>query len=95
MTNDLLNVKIAQLRALEAQMKTLSKQADAIKDSLKAELDELKVDSIDTGIHKIFYQVYEKASVDLDKLKKAGIYNDYLKSSLITQFKITDKRYPA
>ena len=95
MTKDLLNAKIAQLRALEAQMKALSKQADAIKDSLKAELDELKVDSIDTGIHKIFYQVYEKASVDVDKLKEAGIYLDYLKPSLITQFKITDKRFPA
>ena len=92
MTADLLNVKIAQLKSIETQIKMLTKQADAIKNDLKAELDTNKVDSIDTGIHRIFYQVYQKASVDLEKLKGAGLYDTYSKVSLITQFKITDKQ---
>lgn len=92
MTNTLINTKIAQLRALEAQINSLNKQAEAIKNELKGELDTLKVDSIDTGIHKVFYLVYEKASLDSARLKEEGLYDKYTKSSLVTQFKITDKK---
>ena len=93
--NNSLNSKIAQLRALEAQMSALSKEAELIKSELKSELDTCKVDSIDTGIHKIFYTVYQKVSVDTTKLKEAGLYETYSKPSLITQFKITDNKCTA
>ena len=95
MDNNLINSRISELRALEAQIAELSKKTDAIKDELKAELDTRKVDSVDTGLHKVFYTVYEKSSLDSAKFKAEGLYNQFLKSSLVTQFKITDKKCTA
>lgn len=93
MNDNNINTKIAQLRAIEAQMNALSKQAEAIKDELKGELDDRKVDSIETRLHRIFYSVYEKNSIDSAKLKKEGLYEQFQKSSLVTMFKITDKKF--
>jgi len=95
MENTMINNKIDELRALEMQIALLGKQAEAIKNELKGELDSRKVDSVDTGLHKVFYTVYEKASIDSAKLKAEGLYEKFCKSSLVTQFKITDKKCPA
>ena len=92
MTNELMNAKVAELRALEAVAKELEAKINAVKDELKAELDTRQVDSVDTGLHNIFYQMYEKASVDTAKLKEAGLYEAYSKKSTIIQFKVTDKK---
>ena len=90
MTNDMINQKIAQLRALEEASKSLEKQIEAIKNELKAELDSRQEDSINTVEHNIFYHCYEKSGIDTAKLKAAGLYDEYSKKSTIIQFKITD-----
>ena len=87
-----LNAKIAELRRIEKEAALLKLQLDSLKDELKAELDSRKVDSIDTGLHKIFYSCYEKSNVDSAKLKEDGIYEEYSKKSIVTQFKVTDKK---
>lgn len=92
MTNEIINQKIAQLRALEEAAATLNKQIEAIKNELKSELDSRQVDSINTEMHNVFYHCYEKAGVDTAKLKAAGLYDDYAKKSTIIQFKITDRK---
>ena len=92
MTNELINEKIAALKALEEASSALNKQIDAIKSELKAELDVRKVDAVDTDLHKVFYSCYEKASIDTNKLKSAGLYDEYSKKSVVIQFKITDKK---
>ena len=90
MNDNAINTKIAQLRALEAQINALSKQAESIKNELKGELDDRKGDSIETRLHRVFYSVYEKNSLDSNKLKEEGLYDKFCKSSLVTMFKITD-----
>ena len=90
MDNNMIDSKIAALKTLEEQMATLKKEVDSIKDELKAELDSRKEDSINTGLHKIFYSCYNKTVVDTDKLKAAKLFDNYSKVSTCTQFKITD-----
>ena len=92
MTNEMMNAKIAEMRALEAQANEINKRVEALKNELKAELDSRQVDSINTDIHNIFYNCYEKAGVDTAKLKAAGLYDEYSKKSTIIQFKITDRK---
>ena len=90
MTNNEMDKKIAAMRALEAQIATLNASVDDIKKELKAELDARQADSVQTELHKIFYSVFDKKIADSDKLKKAGLFEQYSKKSVVTQFKITD-----
>lgn len=89
MTNVQIDAKITEIEVLEAQIKELKAIVDSAKSDLKAELDELKVDSIDTGIHRVFYEAYEKKVVDTKALKADGLYEKYSKSQVNTMFKIT------
>ena len=90
MTDKMIDKKIKALRELEEQAAKLKAQADAIRDELKAELDARQLDSVDTGVHRVFWFCYEKAGVDTQKLKNAGLYDTYSKKSVVNQFKITD-----
>ena len=87
MTNEMLNSKIEELRALEVAAAEISKKVDAIKTELKAELDAQKADSINTGLHKMFYTAYQKSSVDSAKLKEAGLFDQFSKLITVLQFK--------
>ena len=89
MNNTQINAKVTEMNLLEAQIKELKALADSIKADLKAELDERKVDMIDTGINHIFYEVYSKKTVDTKALKDDGAYEKYAKESLVTMFKVT------
>ena len=90
MDNNKINERISDLYRIEKEAAELKARADAIRDELKAELDRRKEDSVDTGLHKVFYNCYEKSSVDTAKLKAAGLYNEYAKKSVVIQFRITD-----
>ncbi len=92
LTNTIINQKIAEIENLQAKAAEIQELVDNLKAELKAELDERKVDSIDTGSHNVFYSVYEKLGVDTAKLKAAGLYDTYSKKSVITSFKITSKK---
>ena len=82
--------RIEELRKIEAQAAALKEAAESIRNTLKAELDTRKEDSVDTGLHRVFYNCYEKKSVDANKLKAAGLYDLYSKASTVIQFKVTD-----
>lgn len=90
MTRQEMNQKIDQLRKMEAQVAILKGSIDTIKDELKAELDARNENSIDTGIHRVFYNCYERSNIDSKKLKEAGLYDLYSTKSAVIQFKITD-----
>lgn len=89
MTNEQINGKITEIELLEAKIKELKAIVDANKSELKAEIDSRKVDMIDTGSHRIFYEAYDKKSVDTKKLKDAGLYDEYSKTTTSIMFKIT------
>lgn len=92
MTNAELNKKVEQMQNLEAAVKLIQSQIDNIKEELKAELDSRKVDSVNTDLYNIFYNMYEKTTVDTTKLKDSGLYEEYSKKSVVLQFKVTDKK---
>lgn len=89
MTNNEINAKITEIELIEAQVKELKAIADARKAELKAELDNLKVDVIDTGIHRVFYEAYTKRIVDTKALKNDGLYEKYSREQTNLMFKIT------
>lgn len=89
MTNTQIDAKVTEIELLEAQIKELKALVDSAKSELKSELDDRKVDMIDTGIHHIFYEVISKKIVDTKSLKADGMYDKYSKESLSTMFKIT------
>ena len=90
MTNLQIDAKVTEIELLEAQIKELKALADSAKADLKAELDERKVDMVDTGLHRVFYEAYEKSTVDTKALKADGLYEKYSKKSTNLMFKITD-----
>lgn len=89
MTNTQIDAKVTEIQLLEAQIKELKAIADSLKGDLKAELDERKVDFVDTGINRVHYVPVAKKVVDTQALKDAGIYEQYLKDQLSTRFTIT------
>jgi len=90
MTDTQIDAKVTEIELLEAQIKELKALADSAKADLKAELDERKVDMVDTGLHRVFYEAYEKSTVDTKALKADGLYEQYSKKSTNLMFKITD-----
>lgn len=92
MNNLQIDAKVTQIELLEAQIKELKAVVDSYKSDLKAELDEQKVDVIDTGINKIWYEAYEKTSVDTKALKDAGLYDKFSKKSVNLMFKLTKSK---
>lgn len=89
MNNTEINARVTEIELLEAQIKELKALADARKAELKAELDDRKVDVIDTGIHHIFYEAYTKNVVDTKALKADGMYDKYSKQQTNIMFRIT------
>lgn len=92
MTNQEMDTKITEIEMLEAHIKSLKATVDSLKGDLKSELDSRTVDMIDTGINKIWYQVYSKNIVDNDKLKEDNLYDKYLKQQTVIQFKLTKSK---
>ena len=89
MNNLQIDAKVTEIELLEAQIKELKALADSAKADLKAELDERKVDVVDTGIHRVFYEAYTKRVVDTKALKADGMYDKYSKEQTNVMFKIT------
>lgn len=83
-----INAKIAEMEALNAEIKELEALVEAIKDSLKGELDSTKQDEINTGKYVIRYKLVESNRLDTSKFKKeqADMYAAYSKSSITTRF---------
>ena len=92
MTNIQIDAKVTSIEMLEAQIAELKAVVDSYKAELKAELDEKKVDVIDTGLNKIWYKAYEKTSVDTKALKADGLYEKYSSEQTVIMFKMTKSK---
>lgn len=90
MTNEMIDAKIDELKALERQIKILTDQKDALKKELTDELDSRIEDTISTSCYNVFWKVYEKHQVDVTLLKKEGVYDKFAPLKVQTMFKITD-----
>ena len=92
MNNTTIDAKVTQIELLEAQIKELKALVDSTKADLKAELDSRKVDVIDTGINRVWYEAYERTTVDTKALKNDGLYEKYSKTSTNLMFKLTKSK---
>lgn len=90
MTDRMIDNRVKKIRELEQEAAAIQDELEALKDELKAELDARQEDSIKTTFYNIFYKCFSKKNVDTQKLKDAGLYDEYSKESIVTQFKITD-----
>ena len=80
-----------EYREIQAFIRELTEQADALKQKMIAEMDSRRVDKLSAGEYTISYIVYESNRLDSPKLKTehADLYNAYCKSSTATRFQVS------
>lgn len=91
MTERMIENRIKKLQSLEAQMKELEEQAEALKAEIKADLGAKGVDEIQTASFIVKWKEIISSRLDGKALKAAlpEIYNQYCKASASRRFTIT------
>lgn len=75
-------------REIQAEIKALQEQADALKATITAEMDAQKAETLQAGEYTIRYSIYESKRVDTAKLKAAGLYEQYSATGTALRFQI-------
>lgn len=90
MTNRQIDNRCKKLADIEAQIKALQAQADAIKNEIKADMDADSLEEIDTGKFKVRYKLVESVRLDNKALKKdlPDVYSRYSKVSACKRFTV-------
>lgn len=91
MTNEMINQKVIEREALQAQIKALTAEMDKITAELKSELDSRNADSIVTDTFNLFYLLQQKKSFNSKKFKAdhPEDYAQYCDEKVNTYFAIT------
>lgn len=90
MTSKQIDNRARKLEALEAEIKALEDQAEAVKAELKAELEDQGVEEINTGAFVIRWKAIISSRFDSKamKLELPEIYSKYLKQTSSMRFTI-------
>jgi predicted phage-related endonuclease len=77
-------------RELQAEIKALEEQADALKQAMIREMDARNADSLKAGEYTIRWGLYEQSRLDSGKLKseQPDIYAAYTKRTTATRFQV-------
>lgn len=77
-------------REIQAEIKALEEQADALKQQMIAEMDARKVEALDAGEYTIRYSIYQSGRLDSAKLKQEqpDTYAAYMKQNVATRFQV-------
>jgi len=77
-------------RELQAEIKTLEEQADALKQIMIGEMDTKMVDKLTAGAFTIHYNLYESSRLDAARLKAdhADLYQQYTKRTASVRFMV-------
>ena len=77
-------------RELQAEIKALEEQADALKQKMIAEMDARKLEALEAGEYTIRWSLYESSRLDTAKLRKElpAIADQYSKSMTSTRFSV-------
>ena len=88
MTTKELNEKVLELKKWEKEQKNIQSVIDELKGELKAELEALGVDEIETDMFTISYKDVVSNRFDTTSFKKdnAMLYQHYLKESVSKRF---------
>ena len=90
MTERQIENRVKKLQELEAQQKMLEKEAEAIKDELKTELETQAIDELKTKFFIIRWKMVISTKLDSKSLKAdlPEIYSKYCKESSSKRFTI-------
>lgn len=90
MTKRMIDNRCKKLAELDAQIKELQAQADAIKDEIKKDMDADSLEEIDTGNFKVRYKLVESVRLDNKALKAdlPDVYSLYSKVTACKRFTV-------
>lgn len=82
--------KARAYRELQAEIKALEEQADAIKQQMIHEMDARNIEKLEAGEYTIRWSLYESNRLDSTKLKteQPDIYAAYTKVTTATRFQV-------
>ena len=85
-----ITLKAREYREIQAMIKELEAEADALKQQMIAAMDAEQVDKLEAGEYTIRYSLYESKRLDSSKLKvkEPDLYAAYLKSTVSTRFQV-------
>ena len=88
-TNDIISTA-REYRELQAAIKGLEAEADALRQAMIAEMDHRKVDKLAAGEYEIRYTLYESSRLDTTALKTElpEIAQRYTKLTTSTRFQV-------
>jgi len=75
-------------RELQAEIRALQEQADAVKQAIIAEMDARKAESVQAGEYTIRYAAYQTTRIDTARIKADGLYAQYSASSTALRFTV-------
>ena len=90
MTTLELSTKAREYREIQALIKELEAEAEALKQMMIQELDSRKVEELAAGEYKIRHSLYETSRLDSSKLKidRPELYQAYIKKAMSTRFQV-------
>jgi predicted phage-related endonuclease len=90
MSNIEMTVTARTYREIQAEIKELEAQADALKQTMIREMDARQVEKLNAGEYTISYTLYESGRLDSAKLKAdhADLYAAYTKRTTSTRFQV-------
>ena len=79
-----------EYREIQAEIKTLQEQADALKHIMICEMDSQCVEKLQAGAFEIRYTLVESGRLDSTKLRaeQPEIYMAYVKNAVSTRFQV-------
>lgn len=91
MDNVQMDEKLASLRRCRREMDTLKKEAEAIEEEVKAELEARGVEQVETAHYKVSWKTVAGTRLDAKALKaeRPEIYRRYAVASVSKRFTVT------
>ena len=85
-----LSTKAKEYRELQAMIKELEAEADALKQQMIGEMDARNIEELAAGEYTIRWNLYESSRLDTAKLKgdHADLYSAYTKRTVATRFQV-------
>ena len=85
-----LGTKAKEYRELQAMIKELEAEADALRQQMVKEMDARNIEELAAGEYTIRWSLYESSRLDTAKLKAdhADLYSAYTKRTVSTRFQV-------
>ena len=90
MSNHELTATAREYRDIQAEIKALEEQADALKQQMIKHMDNVRADELRVGEYTIRYKLVESSRLDSSALKAAQpeIFDAYTKKTTSTRFQV-------